>query len=210
MKTVNARSQRAPGGARPSRADTDDRADNSFLSVVLAIPAPPLTMEAYVTEKALGRGAMGAVFLVRRKADSLKLALKTVAITSARDRTLALNELAILRSLDHVHIVRFVDSFVHKEELCIAMELCAGGDLSSLLMKQRELQKRLPETEVRSMLAQLTSAMAHVHAAGLRGGGEAAAGGAAAEAGRGGGEQAGPRRQHGRLPPRAGGAVQPR
>ena len=164
MKTVNARSQRAPGGARPSRADTDDRADNSFLSVVLAIPAPPLTMEAYVTEKALGRGAMGAVFLVRRKADSLKLALKTVAITSARDRTLALNELAILRSLDHVHIVRFVDSFVHKEELCIAMELCAGGDLSSLLMKQRELQKRLPETEVRSMLAQLTSAMAHVHA----------------------------------------------
>ena len=82
-------------------------------------------MENYSQERALGRGAMGAVFLVRRHADGLQLALKTVAITSTRDRALALNELAILRSLEHVHIVRFVDSFVHKDDLCIAMELCA-------------------------------------------------------------------------------------
>ena len=116
-------------------------------------------MDAYTKEKALGRGAMGCVFLVRRKDDGLRLALKTVAISSSRDRALALNELAILRSLEHVHIVRAVDSFVHEEELCIAMELCAGGDLASLLQQQRQQQRRLPEVEVRSMMAQLSAAL---------------------------------------------------
>ena len=96
-------------------------------------------MEAYTKERQLGRGAMGSVYLVRRHADGLQLAMKTVAsefasarlfaergcalsllrlsarffgcsaVDSARDRTLALNELAILRSLAHTHVVSFVD-----------------------------------------------------------------------------------------------------
>ena len=109
------------------------------------------------------RGAMGSVFLARRRADGKRLALKTVAIAAAKDRQLALNEIAILKSLDHPHVVHFVDSFVADEELCIAMEYCAGGDLTALLARQRSAAKRLPEVEVRSMIAQLASALAHVH-----------------------------------------------
>ena len=60
-------------------------------------------------------------------------------------------------------MVRFVDSFIVDEELCIAMEFCAGGDLAALLSRQRAAAKRLPELELRSMLAQLAAALAHVH-----------------------------------------------
>ena len=95
-------------------------------------------MEAYVRDRQLGQGAMGTVHLVRRKSDGVKLALKTVAIASARDRQAALNEIAILRSLAHSHIVHFEDSFIHGEGLCIAMELCSGGDLAALIGRQRE------------------------------------------------------------------------
>lgn len=121
-------------------------------------------VDAYERQEVLGRGTMGCVFLVRRRTDGLLLALKTVVIASSKDRELALNEIHILRALDHPHIVRFVDSFVADEELCIAMDYCAGGDLTELLNRQRAASKRLPEVEVRSMLAQLSSALAHVHA----------------------------------------------
>ena len=93
-------------------------------------------MENYAREDVLGRGAMGSVFLVRRRADGKRLALKTVAIAAAKDRQLALNEIAILKSLDHPHVVHFVDSFVADEELCIAMEYCAGGDLGTAARQQ--------------------------------------------------------------------------
>ena len=39
---------------------------------------------AYTRLQALGRGAMGTVFLVRRNADGVQLALKTVASESPR------------------------------------------------------------------------------------------------------------------------------
>lgn len=120
-------------------------------------------MEKYDELKLLGRGSMGAVYLVKRKSDGAQLGLKHLAIESQKDRALALNELAILRSLEHVHIVSFEDSFVHKDHLCIAMEYCSGGDLAGLLARQREAQRRLPEIEVRSMIAQLAAAVAHVH-----------------------------------------------
>jgi NIMA (never in mitosis gene a)-related kinase len=126
--------------------------------------ASTLEERGYRLIRSLGRGAMAEVFLVQRTADGVQLALKSLVIASARDRTLALNEVSILRSLEHPHIVGFADSFQHEDQLCIAMELCADGDLAGLLQRQRQAQRRLPEVEVRSMMAQLASALAHVHA----------------------------------------------
>ena len=45
-------------------------------------------MERYEKERALGRGAMGAVFLVRRHTDGVRLALKTVSVSSDRDESI--------------------------------------------------------------------------------------------------------------------------
>eukprot|EP00966_Prymnesium_polylepis_P000707 15910-Prymnesium_polylepis.1 len=121
-------------------------------------------MERYAQDKKLGQGAMGAVYLVRRRTDGAKLALKMIAVANQKDQHVAQNEIKILASLSHPHIVCFHDSFIDGDQLCIVMEYCNGGDLSDVLSKQREAQRRLPELEVRSMLAQLTSALAHMHA----------------------------------------------
>ena len=85
------------------------------------------------------------------------------AICSGRDRELAANEIRILRSLSHPSIVRFHDSFVSGDDLCIVMQFCPGGDLSDLLGRQRAKKQKLPEPEVRAMLTQLVSALAHIH-----------------------------------------------
>ena len=64
-------------------------------------------MDAYIHQRALGKGAMGSVALVKRKADGALLALKSMEVHSAKDRALAQNEIAILKKLTHPHVVRF-------------------------------------------------------------------------------------------------------
>ena len=62
-------------------------------------------MDAYAREDLLGRGAMGSVFMIRRFTDGERFAMKTVAIASPKDREVALNEIAILRSLEQYHLL---------------------------------------------------------------------------------------------------------
>ena len=45
----------------------------------------------------LGRGAFGAVYLVKRKSDGLQLAMKIVHIPPALDRALVLKEVTLLQ-----------------------------------------------------------------------------------------------------------------
>ena len=109
-------------------------------------------MEDYVVLELLGEGAMGSVQLVRRKHDGVRLALKSVTIRKASDRTLALNEVSILRRLGHPGVVRFEGSFTQGDSLYILMDYCDGGDLSTLLSEQRGANRRLPETYVLSLI----------------------------------------------------------
>lgn len=45
----------------------------------------------------------------------------------------ALNEVNILAKIDSSFIVRYHESFIEKNLLCIIMELCDGGDLHKYL-----------------------------------------------------------------------------
>eukprot|EP00550_Attheya_septentrionalis_P003731 CAMPEP_0198281010 /NCGR_PEP_ID=MMETSP1449-20131203/1035_1 /TAXON_ID=420275 /ORGANISM="Attheya septentrionalis, Strain CCMP2084" /LENGTH=725 /DNA_ID=CAMNT_0043976623 /DNA_START=130 /DNA_END=2307 /DNA_ORIENTATION=+ len=65
------------------------------------------------------------------------------------------NEIVILRSLDHPHIVRPIETFLHRRQLFVVMELCSGGDLYS----------RDPYTEVEAarIIGNVLSAIAFMH-----------------------------------------------
>jgi calcium-dependent protein kinase len=39
------------------------------------------------------------------------------------------NEVALLRQLDHPHIVKLYETYFHRRKLSIVIELCTGGDL---------------------------------------------------------------------------------
>ena len=41
------------------------------------------------------------------------------------------NEISVLRTLDHPHIVKAIETFEHRNQIFIIMELCYGGDLYS-------------------------------------------------------------------------------
>ena len=90
----------------------------------------------------LGRGGMGLVYLAIRQSDGRKVALKTihpkVPVTS-RDIDRFVRESAILKSLDHPAIVRFLDCGESNGQVYLAMEFIDGIDLATLIKRSGPL-----------------------------------------------------------------------
>lgn len=63
----------------------------------------------------LGSGAFSSVYHVIRRADNCEYALKKVnfeALSTEKDRENAINEVRILSSLHHPHVIAFHEAFV--------------------------------------------------------------------------------------------------
>eukprot|EP00977_Amphora_coffeiformis_P029748 scaffold42723_cov214-Amphora_coffeaeformis.AAC.2 len=69
------------------------------------------------------------------------------------------NEIAVLRTLDHPHVIRVHETFDYQKELFVVMEVCNGGDLYT----------RDPYTEEQAarIAAAILSAVAYMHARGV-------------------------------------------
>lgn len=65
------------------------------------------------------------------------------------------NEISILKQLDHPHIVRAIETFEHRNQIFIVMELCSGGDLYS--------RDPYTEEEAARILSSILSALAYMH-----------------------------------------------
>ncbi|CAD8150243.1 unnamed protein product [Paramecium octaurelia] len=111
----------------------------------------------------LGEGSFGQVYKVRRKADKQTYVMKQINISkmNARMKNEALNEASILAKLDSSYIVKYYESFIDKQLLCIVMEFCEGGDLHKLLKMQ--MGRPLPENQVWRFLIQITLGLAFLH-----------------------------------------------
>lgn len=111
----------------------------------------------------LGEGSFGTVFKVRRKADKGVYVMKQINISKMNQRLKneALNEATILAKLDSQFIVRYFESFIDRNLLCIIMELCEGGDLHKYLKMQ--MGRPLNESQVWRLLIQTALGLAYLH-----------------------------------------------
>jgi len=65
------------------------------------------------------------------------------------------NEIAILKKLDHPHIVKAMETYEHRNQIFIVMELCSGGDLYS--------RDPYTEAEAARIVTSVVSAIAYMH-----------------------------------------------
>jgi serine/threonine protein kinase len=85
-------------------------------------------------------------------------AMKSIHLSRVTDKAFVTelkNEIAILKELDHPHIVRAIETFEHRNQIFIVMELCSGGDLYS-----RDPYK---EEEAARIVSSILSAIAYMH-----------------------------------------------
>ncbi|KAF4522207.1 hypothetical protein B566_EDAN007358 [Ephemera danica] len=121
-------------------------------------------MEGYEVSKLLGRGAFGIAQLAKRRSDGSRVVLKRVELCEEDLQATAADgdkEVKALATCRHPLVVRYFESFQHEDAVVIVMEYVPGGTLRAFLRRQLNL---LDEQFVIRVLAQLVSALLHVHA----------------------------------------------
>ncbi len=124
-------------------------------------------IDIWVVERALGHGGMGSVYRCHnRDARRILAAIKVLDYglkRSAKARARFVREAEILFSLDHPHIVKVRNVRLDADPPYLEMEFVEGGSL-----ERRIVAGPVPPAEVIAWLEQLASALAYLHARGIR------------------------------------------
>ena len=116
----------------------------------------------YIKKKILGRGSFGVVYLVKQRYLSRYFAMKVIKKSSAKakeEEENLMNEVDILRKLDHPNIVKITDFYSLKTEYNILTEYCQEGELFD------EIKAQSPFSEAMAAwyLRQILSAVCYCH-----------------------------------------------
>ena len=80
----------------------------------------------------LGKGAFSSVELVKNNITGEQRAMKVIKLTeklSSKEEQEIINEIFILKSLDHPNILKIFEFYKNQEEYDLIIEYCDGGDL---------------------------------------------------------------------------------
>ena len=103
----------------------------------------------------LGSGTFGKVFLATSVADAdFKVAIKVISKKKIGDDIdQLLDEINILKSLDHPNIVKYYETYENQKYMYIVMEYCPGGELFDVIAKRAQNKGSFEESEAADMMA---------------------------------------------------------
>ncbi|KAF0740855.1 hypothetical protein Ae201684_003745 [Aphanomyces euteiches] len=136
-------------------------------------PRPTMTPADFVFGSVLGQGSFAKVYHAQFKKTKANFAVKVMDqefIKRHRKVPFVVMERQVMSKLSHPNIVKFYCSFKDDESLYMVMELCRGGELLSLICKERDAKKEqgileaaCDEDVVSFYLAQLIVALEYIH-----------------------------------------------
>mmetsp|Transcript_6332 Transcript_6332/g.6586 ORF Transcript_6332/g.6586 Transcript_6332/m.6586 type:complete len:535 (+) Transcript_6332:39-1643(+) len=119
-------------------------------------------LDNYISDKKLGEGSYGAVFRVKHKDIGVYRAMKKIFSSSNKDPEKEkdiLNEIEMLKSLDHPNIVKVFEFYNTKEGYYIITEYCKGGELFDKILETAPIA----EDAAAYMMYQILSAVFYCH-----------------------------------------------
>lgn len=122
--------------------------------------------EGYKIIKFLGQGQYSLVFYAENSISHEHCALKILKEYSSMsevEKNKCLQEVNLLKSLNHPGIIKYLDSFIKNDQLFIAIEWADKGDLKRLLKRYEQENERLDEGKIILFLQILASALVHMH-----------------------------------------------
>ena len=120
----------------------------------------------YEVRKALGRGAIGAVFEALDPETGLEVAVKAVTAptaTNAKQRERFLDTVRAVAELDHPNLARVLDIGDHEERLFVVMDFIKGVDLAQVIGSKRSV----PIEWALDWFRQICEGLAHAHRNGI-------------------------------------------
>ena len=125
-----------------------------FINEIKEIPK-----KKYITQKLLGVGTYGQVFLVQNKYTKEYFAMKEIPKTSEdllSDNEI-MDEIEILKNLDHPDIVRIIEFYNTETSYYLINEYCKYGEL------YEQVKNEFSETQIAVMFRQILSGIAYLH-----------------------------------------------
>jgi calcium-dependent protein kinase len=89
----------------------------------------------YELGKAIGKGAFGNVLIGQDKKTGIKRAIKIlpIKVQNQKQINIILEEINLIKNLDHPYIIRVIESFQDKDNIYIVFEYIMGGNLSQII-----------------------------------------------------------------------------
>ena len=122
--------------------------------------------EGYKIIKYLGSGKFSTVYQAERQLDQKLVALKIIKIYDMMDKNTVdkcLQEVELLKKVNHPFIVKYLDSFMAKNQLFIAIEWADKGDVKRLIKKYKLEGDLIDESKVIEYTKEIASALNHMH-----------------------------------------------
>jgi calcium-dependent protein kinase len=120
----------------------------------------------YEIKESLGSGAYGTVVSAIHKTSRELRAIKIInkfKLHSEESKKKVINEVLILKKLDHPHIIKIFEFNEDEFNLYVVMELCRGGELLDTVVKKRCIS----ENDAALFMKQIISAVYYMHSLGI-------------------------------------------
>ena len=133
----------------PEECQNINISDTSCLSedVVVEFEAhPSLSFHDFEAIQMLGRGSFGEVFLVKMRSTGKKYAMKVLRKDKIINGNLvkyAMVERNVLSIIKHPFIVSLSFAFQSPQKLYLVLDYCAGGNLTSYILRQRHFTEAI-------------------------------------------------------------------
>ena len=143
---------------------TNEKLDNSDISLSISnklfineIEQSP--EKKYKIISTIGHGSYGDVFLAYNIFTKQKVAIKKIYRSNddALNDGFILDEIEILKSLNHPDIVKIIEFYVTKDAYYIVNEYCGGGELFD------KVKTDLSETQISVIFKQILSGLSYLH-----------------------------------------------
>ena len=123
-------------------------------------------VEGFKIIKFLGSGKFSVVYQAERQKDSKLVALKIIKIYDIKDKNLVekcLQEVNLLKRVNHPNIIKYLDSFISQNELYIAVEWADKGDVKRLIKKYKQEGDEIDERKVIEYTREIAAGLNHMH-----------------------------------------------
>jgi calcium/calmodulin-dependent protein kinase I len=117
--------------------------------------------DTYKIERTIGKGSFATVRKCKNRATNEYFAVKILSKRkmAEEDKASLMQEITIMKQIDHPNIVKMVDFFEDEGHYCIVMEMMQGGELFEQILNREQFS----ESEAREAIKAIIDAINYCH-----------------------------------------------